>query len=166
MWLTGSDADLIIDRKDLDRAAKEIRQKTPGSLRFAIDTVGSTTAAWCQDVLASRVLERFSRSPSQSENVPEQSPRRSSLAHLVGLTGLPKTHNATVRGHKLPIKLFHTNPALGRALSDWLYELLSAGLIQLPEAELVDGGLGAVNASLDRMRRGEISGKRLVVRLK
>lgn len=171
-------SDVLIDRKNLDEAADLVRSSTPGSLRFAIDTIGSTTAAWSQDVLSSRILTKHPSSPSpgrsdHSSPSPEQQPpavgerpNSSSLGHLVGLTGLPKTKSATVRGHKLPIKLFHENKALGAALCGWLEDLLRARLIQLPEAELVGGGLAVVNECLDRLRRGEVGGKRLVVLMK
>ena len=54
---------------------------------------------------------------------------------------------------------------VGEALMTWLEVLLGAGKIIPPEAVIVNGGLESVNANLDKMRRGEVSGKRLVVKL-
>jgi hypothetical protein len=68
--------------------------------------------------------------------------------------------------HTVPIKLFHTSKLVGSYLSKWLYELLDKGTLQLPDVEFVDGGLDAINAALERLRAGNVSGKRLVVRVK
>ena len=115
------------------------------------------------------MLVRPSRNPLENHRTFESSLQlnveESSLAHHVGLTGLPKVANPSVRGPKLPIKLFHTNPELG-SLVGWIEELLSEGLISLPEVEVIDGRLGVVNECLDRLRSGKIGGKRLVVRVK
>lgn len=36
----------------------------------------------------------------------------------------------------------------------------------MPGVEFVDGSLGSVNAALERLKSGDVSGKRLVVRVK
>lgn len=66
----------------------------------------------------------------------------------------------------MPIKLFHEHEKIGGHLSKWLYELLDQDALKLPEVEYVNGGLGAVNQALERLRDGTVSGKRLVVRTK
>lgn len=86
--------------------------------------------------------------------------------HLVCLTGAPKSPSANVRIHKVPVKLFHTNEILGCKLSYWLYHSLKNGMLKIPEAKVVEGGLGVINSCLEQMRRGEISGSRLVVKLR
>jgi hypothetical protein len=87
-------------------------------------------------------------------------------AHLVGLTGLPKqTAPEGVVFHTVPIKLFHEVPAVGGALVEWLERLLAQGLVAPPDIIDVEQGLESVNRALDRMRRGEISGGKLVVRV-
>jgi hypothetical protein len=88
-----------------------------------------------------------------------------SKSHLVGLTGLPKEPLIGVKPHTVPIKIHHDVPAVGEALMVWLEKLLAAGKIVPPEVEILEGGLTAVNEGLDRMRRGEISGRRLAVSL-
>jgi hypothetical protein len=67
--------------------------------------------------------------------------------------------------HTVPIKLFHEVPAVGQALVEWLERLLQEGLVTPPNIIDVQRGLGSVNQGLDRMRRGEISGGKLVVRI-
>ncbi|KAF2762260.1 GroES-like protein [Pseudovirgaria hyperparasitica] len=159
-------ADLIVDREDLDKAATQIRESVPGSLRFAIDCVGKETAAWCQDLLAGQSALPAAELRRRSEDRGSDPSNQGYLmCHLVGLTGLPKEQAASVRQHQVPIKLFHENHALGREMSSWLTELLGQGLLQLPEVELLKGGLGSINAGLDRLKSGALSGKRLVVEL-
>lgn len=68
--------------------------------------------------------------------------------------------------HSVPIKLFHVNEKVGGHLSKWLFELLDKGTLQPPEVEFVDGGLNAVNEALARLKSGDVSGRRLVVRVK
>jgi hypothetical protein len=69
-----------------------------------------------------------------------------------------------VRVHEVPIKLFHENKAIGRCVSAWLQKLLETDGLKLPETVFENGGLNAVAKSLERLRSGEISGRRLVVR--
>lgn len=136
-------ADLLIDKFDTGRAIEVLRAVTRGQLRFAIDIVGKESASFLQKAL-----------PQTSSG-----PR----AHLLGLTGLPKEVKEGVVHHKLPIKLFHEAPVVGETLMRWLEALLLANTLKMPRVDIADGGLAGINAALDRMRNGEISGKRLVV---
>ncbi|KAL2166098.1 hypothetical protein VTG60DRAFT_3306 [Thermothelomyces hinnuleus] len=108
-------------------------------------------------------------SDSSSDGAPGDRPARPILppdAHLIGLTGLPKEPApAGVVYHTVPIKVFHEVPAVGRALVEWLERLLARGLVAPPDIIDVERGLESVNRGLDRMRRGEISGGKLVVRV-
>jgi hypothetical protein len=56
--------DVIIDRQNLQAASDRIDQEVSGLIRFAFDTVGADTAAWCQGVLASRTATDYLQ-PSQ-----------------------------------------------------------------------------------------------------
>lgn len=67
--------------------------------------------------------------------------------------------------HTVPIKLFHEVPAVGRSLVAWLAELLEKQLICTPKIIDIQDGLESINGALDRMRRGEVSGGKLVVRI-
>jgi hypothetical protein len=64
----------------------------------------------------------------------------------------------------VPIKLFHENKAIGRQVSGWLQSLLETDGLRLPETVFEHGGLDVVERSLERLKSGEISGRRLVVR--
>lgn len=158
-------ADKIIDRHDLDYAAKKIREDIPVPIRFALDAIGPDTAAWCQNLLASRIGVQYRPSLLQNGTNNIALGPSSSLPHLVCLTGSPKEKNPNVRIHKVPIKLFHENREIGAAISDWLSVLLKSGDLKLPETLYEDGGLDVIGSNLERLRSGELSGKRLVVRL-
>lgn len=137
---------VLVDGHDPERAVKVIRALTGNSLRFAIDTVGKETAQNLLDALST---------PLESSDL---------KSHIVGLSGLPKVQREGVVSHSVPIKIFHEVDVIGSTMMAWLENLLDGGLV-LPEIVLAEGGLGGVNAALDRMRRGEISGRRLVVPL-
>src|SRR6201989_1173492 len=105
---------MLIDRKDLDKAADQIRAEVPMPIRFALDTVGSETAMWCQNLLASRTGIQYRLSLLQSGRKHAMRNNASSLPPLVCLAGSPKIKNPNVRIHKVPIKLFHENRQIGR----------------------------------------------------
>ncbi|KAK4195528.1 chaperonin 10-like protein [Triangularia verruculosa] len=163
--------DLLVDSHDPDRAVAIIRGNLKGKLRFGIDTRGRESATSLLQALSPdnlggeqpAVLKEGEAPPS-----PPSTPHDSTLlsAHLIGLTGLPKqTAPEGTLFHTVPIKLFHEVPAVGEALVSWLERLLEGGLVQPPEIIDVESGLGSVNKALDRMRKGEISGGKLVVRV-
>ncbi|CAI7568597.1 unnamed protein product [Penicillium pancosmium] len=135
-------ADLLVDRQDTERAVEIIRGVTGGKLRYAIDIVGKATAT-----LLERTLERSGQS------------------HLLGLTGLPKERDPGIRYHTVPIKLFHEAPAVGESLVCWLESLLQDGTLSLPDIVRAEGGLDGINAALETLRDGSVSGKRIVVDL-
>ena len=138
-------ADVLVDRPDSKPAVDVIRSVTGGRLRFALDTAGIESATLLQDAL----------SHSHSES--------GMHAHLLGLTGLPKTKAPGVIHHTVPIKVFHTSPAIGEPIMIWLEELLLSNNIKIPEVEEADGGLAGINDALDRLRSGSVSAKRIVV---
>ncbi|KAK4504574.1 hypothetical protein PRZ48_005490 [Zasmidium cellare] len=136
-------ADFMVDRYDDKRAVDIIKAVTGGKLRFGIDCNGKDSAASLEQAL------------QQSET--------GLKSHLLGLTGLPKAAARGVVHHKVPIKLFHEAPHIGEAMSTWLEDLLVARTLKLPEVEIAEGGLAGINDALDRMRKGLINGKRIVV---
>ncbi|RFU81694.1 hypothetical protein TARUN_479 [Trichoderma arundinaceum] len=170
-FLQSLGTDILIERSDLDQAKRDIKRLVLASLRFAIDTVGSKTAGWCQQVLAERTSSRYCRPGKETPTNPSPVDAAtrgggSKLSHLVALTGSPQTFSPNVQVHTVPIKLFHTSEYVGGHLSKWLYELLDTNKLQPPEVEFVPGGLDAINGALERLREGKTSGKRLVIRVK
>lgn len=140
--LVQAGADVLVDRHDTDRAIEIIRGVTEGKLQYSIDIVGKDTAALLQKAL----------DPSGH-------------SHLLGLTGLPKERDPGIQYHTVPIKLFHTAPAVGEGLVTWLESLLQERTLTLPEIVRAEGGLEGINAALDVLRSGSVSGKRIVVDL-
>ncbi|KAF4153800.1 hypothetical protein CNMCM6936_009538 [Aspergillus lentulus] len=145
--LLDAGADLLVDRHDTARAVDIIRGVTRKKLRYAIDIVGKDTATLLQQTLDATVHDDGSH------------------AHLLGLTGLPKERDSSIIYHTVPIKLFHSSPAVGEAMVTWLEELLRTETLRLPEIILAEGGLEGVNASLEDLRQGKASGKRIVTNL-
>ncbi|KAF2765583.1 GroES-like protein [Teratosphaeria nubilosa] len=135
---------MLIDSQNAARAADIIRGITGDSLRYGIDTVGRDTATHLASCMASDATRR---------------------AHLVGLAAVPKQRVDGVQYHAVPVKVFHAVPEVGRSLMDWLGKALELDALALPSVTLVHGGLGAINAALDEMRKGLVSGRRLVVPL-
>lgn len=138
--------DFLIDFKlhKPDRIAEILRAVSRGKLRFGVDTVGKKTAESLQKAVQ----------PSES----------GLKAHIVGLSGLADEAPKGVVQHKaLPLKLFHELPSFGEGVSKWLEDLLIAKSLILPEVETAEGGLAGINDALDRLRRNEVPGKRIVV---
>ncbi|KXJ89593.1 hypothetical protein Micbo1qcDRAFT_235353 [Microdochium bolleyi] len=187
--------DLLIDGHDPVRAAEIISSTLKGQVRFALDTSGRESAALLAGVLdragesghhekkpglstvevrqehhaddgnggsrASTLVTPPRTPPSRPRPLPQRS-------HVVGLAGLPKAEvgrSDKIALHSVPIKLFHDTPDVGRALTAWLYRLLSSGAVACPDTLSVDRGLDGVNQGLDKMRAGTISGGRAVVEM-
>ncbi|KAK7542617.1 uncharacterized protein J3D65DRAFT_614415 [Phyllosticta citribraziliensis] len=138
--------DVMVDCWDEDRAVEVLRGVAGGRLRYAVDAVGKETAG--------KLAEALADGGGQEERV-----------HLVGLSGAPKNVRDGIVLHTVPIKVFHEVREVGLRTMEWLARLLSDGRLVTPDVEVVEGGLRSVNGALDRMRKNEVSGKRLVVRV-
>ncbi|KAI1609744.1 oxidoreductase [Exophiala viscosa] len=181
VWLHSSTPqsrpDVIVDSHNPQRAVEIVRASAHGNLRFGLDTVGRQTAEQLLHSLGPEPTETVEKTTPSTEDVftPPATPPASAISlstltnktstHLIGLTGLPKTSPGTIKFHAVPIKLFHEVPELGEALMIWLERLLEQGLLEPPRLLGVEEGLKNVNVALDRMRKGEISGGRIAVRV-
>ena len=147
--LHAAGADILIDRHDKNRAVDIIRGITGNKLRFGIDIVGSETSTLLQVALDPSIREDGSH------------------AHLLGLTGLPKgdIRDDRILYHTVPIKVFHSCPEIGEAMVVWLENLMESRTLELPEVVRADGGLEGVNEALEVLKRGDASGKRIVLEL-
>lgn len=164
--------DLLVDAHDPERAISVIRRATGNAARFGFDTQGKESAGQLLRALASRTNqseEEVGKGGVEGEDrlpTPPSTPRGSLVAkrsHLVGLTGVPKTGvPEDVTLHNVPIKLYHEIPEVGEALSAWCERLLVKGLLVPPDVVGTVDGLGGINEGLDRMRKREVSGGRLV----
>lgn len=149
--------DLVVDSHDSERAVHILLANCGHAVRLGLDTSGSRTASSLLQALG-------------SINTNESSSTTSGLAHgpnhLVCLAGVPKQPqpwNTTF--HVVPMKLFHEVPKIGEAMVLWLERLLRANMITPPEIFGIEDGMENVNKGLDRMRRWEVSGGKLVVRI-
>ncbi|EHY56657.1 hypothetical protein HRR83_002259 [Exophiala dermatitidis] len=150
--------DIVVDNHDPHRAIEIVRSATGKRLRFAVDTVGRETATHLLECLQQHYANEDDP-PSATESTPQP-------AHLIGLTGLPKSSPpSNVTFHNVPIKLFHEVPEVGESMMLWLERLLATGLLVPPNILGVEEGFSSVNRALDSMRRGEVSGGRLVVKI-
>lgn len=140
-------ADVLVDRLDTGRAVEIIKGVTGGRLRFGLDIVGRETATILQRALWTGEHD---------------GPR----AHLLGFTGLPKDKHPQIRYHTVPIKIFHSLPAVGESLVTWLESLLETKALTPPEVIVRrKGGLADINDALEILRNGTLSGHRIVVDL-
>ncbi|KAL1605223.1 hypothetical protein SLS60_004767 [Paraconiothyrium brasiliense] len=167
--------DLLVDAHDPERAISIIRSATKNTARFGFDTQGKDTAAHLLRSLASKTAlpedaSNFDIPKALRLPTPPSTPHETSTtprSHLVGLTGVPKTNiPEDVALHNVPIKLFHEIPEVGEALSAWCERLLLKGLLVPPDVVGTVEGLGGINEGLDRLRKREISGGRLVAVLR
>lgn len=156
--------DLLVDSHDGERAVAVVRACTRGTLRIGLDTRGAESAAL---LLAALRCERPAADADACPSPPATpTAGPGPMRHLVGLAGLPKdTTPAGVRLHSVPVKLFHEVPAVGRALTSWLERLLAARRIAAPRIAGVGQGLESINECLGRMREGDVSAGKLVVRV-
>jgi hypothetical protein len=158
--------DMIIDSHDPKRAVEILRANTGGRIKFGLDTRGRESATHLLEAL--KETHQKDRDDAASLISPPGSPGRLKprRAHLVGLTGLPKGYQGKdVLLHTVPIKLFHEVDGIGASLVAWAGELLEKKVLFPPDIVHMEYGLGSVNAALDRMRHGEISGGKLVVKV-
>jgi NADPH:quinone reductase-like Zn-dependent oxidoreductase len=167
--------DLVVDSHDPQRAIDIIKASTGDSARFGFDTQGKESAGHLLRCLAvpqvegpkftetSKAFERPGAKLPTPPSTPLAGSSRVQRSHLIGLTGLPKTDIPEgVALHSVPIKLFHEVPEVGEALSAWCERLLVKGLLVPPDVVGTVDGLEGINEGLDRMRKREVSGGRLV----
>lgn len=167
--------DLLVDSHNPERAIDIIKAATGDCARFGFDTVGKETAGHLLNSLATsssavssltHEAKEYHRKDSKLPSPPAtplDTISASSRSHLVGLTGLPKTDIPEgISLHSVPIKLFHEVPEIGEALSAWCERLLLKGLLVPPDVVGTVNGLDGINEGLDRMRKREVRGGRLV----
>lgn len=159
--------DLLVDSHDPQRAISVLQTQVGDDLRFGIDTRGKDTAGHLLEALTKTATTTTTTTTGTRPPSPPATPRTSPAqsAHLIGLTGLPKGAVEGAIMHSVPFKLFHEVPAVGLALVTWLERLLAEGLVSPTEIIDIEEGFENVNAGLDRMRKGDISGGKLIVRL-
>lgn len=133
---------MIRDGKSNEEIVAEIRALS-GNITKAIDLVGPTTAKACLDCFAEG--ERCILAP---------------LAMMDAKTVVP----AHVEVVTVEMKRFVLEEA-GREYAVRLNELVEGGAVRLPGMCVLDGGVEGIVEGLERVKRGEMGGVKLVVRM-
>jgi NADPH:quinone reductase-like Zn-dependent oxidoreductase len=141
----GATHTVVRDNKSCDEIVAEILQLTNGEpITRAIDLVGNTTAAHC--------LKALSATSSKSLFAP--------LAMLSSSAVIPD--NVSVQ--TVEMKQFVLNPA-SRVYATELNRLVESRNISLPSITILEGGWEQVLEGLDRLKGGDMAGKKMVVRI-
>lgn len=129
----------------------EIECVTKGHIAYAIDIVGETTAAL--------VLQALSSDPQRKVLSGRQVPF-APLAFMKSGQEVPDT----VQVENVEMKRFILDTESDKYAWE-MNRLLEAGQLRLPELEVLDGGLEAIPAALELLRKGDMGGRKLVVRI-
>lgn len=139
----GAEHTVIRDGKTGDELISEIRAIAGDDITRGIDLVGPETASLCLKVLSTSQRVLFAP-----------------LAMLSGKTDVPQ--NISVE--TVEMKQFVLNKA-SQVYSHALNRLIEKKKVVLPQITVLDGGLAVVIEGLERLKRGDMAGKRLVVRI-
>lgn len=139
----GASQVVVRDGKSDEELVEEIRTLTRGNITYAIDLVGTGTAAL--------VLESVSRGEPVAF---------APLAMMASSQVVPEN----VTTHTVEMKQFvldKTNVIYTKELG----RLLEEHKLVLPELHLIEGGLDVVQEGLEILKKGNMKGKKLVVRM-
>jgi NADPH:quinone reductase-like Zn-dependent oxidoreductase len=139
----------VVERcnKTNEEIVAEVKALGQGRITKAIDLVGAPTAKHTLSALS-----------------PHPSPEKKSLfAPLAMMKG-----DEVVPGHvevlTVEMKRFVLDSE-SKMYAEKLNELVGSGTLRLPEVHVLDGGLEVVEEGLERIRKGDLVGKKVVVRL-
>ncbi|KAI1079734.1 GroES-like protein [Whalleya microplaca] len=139
----GANYVVVRDEKSNEVLVDEIRTVTKGRITRVIDLVGPKTAALALDVVSKEAPVSFAP-----------------LAMMSSSETIPK--NVVV--HTVEMKQFVLDKS-NVCYTEELGKLLESGKIVLPELHLIEGGLHVVQEGLEILKKGNMKGKKLVVRV-
>lgn len=134
---------VVRDGKSNEELVEEIRTVTGGRVTRAIDLVGTKTAA-----LALAAVSK------------DQPVAFAPLAMMSSSQAVPEN----VTAHTVEMKQFVLDKT-NVVYTEELGKLLESGKVVLPQLHLIEGGLEVVQESLDMLKKGNMKGKKLVVRI-
>ncbi|OTA70742.1 GroES-like protein [Hypoxylon sp. EC38] len=139
----GANHVVVRNGKTDEQVVEEIRAITGSKVTRAIDLVGPKTAALTLDAVSRESPVAFAplAMMSSSQKIPEN-----------------------VMVHTVEMKQFVLDKSNVRYTEE-LGILLEEGKIILPELHLIDGGLHSVQGGLEMLKKGNLKGKKLVVRM-
>ncbi|KAI1642739.1 GroES-like protein [Daldinia loculata] len=139
----GANHVVVRDGKSDEQVVDEIRAITSDNVTRAIDLVGPKTATLALDAVSKTKPVAFAP-----------------LAMMSGSQIIPEN----VEVHTVEMKQFVLDKSNVRYTEE-LGKLLDGGRIILPEIHLIDGGLHSIQGGLDMLKKGNLKGKKLVVRM-
>lgn len=128
------------DGKSNEEIVREVKQYTGDEVTMGVDLVGAATSLATYQCLSTTRFARF--------------------APLAWSPKIDVTENVEILN--VEMKQFVLNPA-SSVYSHQLTRLVESGEIRLPEIEVLGGGLNVVEQGLERLKRGDMAGKKLVV---
>lgn len=132
---------VVRDNKTEEEIVAEIRGIGGNNITRAIDLVGTKTANFCLQALSTSKPSIFAP-----------------LAMISSKAVVPEN----VRVETVEMKQFVLNEE-SRKYAVELNKLVEQGKLVLPSIEVLEGGLDIVQPGLDRIKRGDMGGKKLVV---
>lgn len=136
----GAEHIVVRDGKSNDEIVEEITQYAGDAVVMGVDLVGATTST--------AMLKCLSRT------------RKVRFAPLAWAPNADVPRN--VRVLNVEMKQFVLDPS-SAIYADQLTRMVENGEVQLPEIEVLQGGLHAIADGLDRLKRGDMAGKKLIV---
>lgn len=130
--------DIALDREDPERVVQVARAR---GIKFAIDCVGSETAAHAARALQDRGI-------------------------LVPLVKAPQEMPRGVISKEILIKKFHEDPVYAEGLIRFSESLLLDRALSGPRIRIVGAGLAGIPAGLGLLQKNQISGEKVVVRMR
>ncbi|KAH6652243.1 chaperonin 10-like protein [Truncatella angustata] len=136
----GAEHVVVRDGKSEENIVDEIKDHAGDDITLAVDLVGAKTAVAALRCLSTTRSARF--------------------APLAWAPKMDVSENIEILN--VEMKQFVLNPA-SSVYADHLTRLVDSGEIQLPEIEVLSGGLDIVEKGLERLKGGDMVGKKLVV---
>lgn len=130
---------------------EEIAAVTKGNLRYAIDLVGPNTASTCIKACSTEIQQQS----LGQKKVP--------FAPLAMMSSAQEVTEC-VDVQNVEMKRFVLDTSSGVYAYE-LNRLLETGLLKLPQIEVLEGGLAAVQAGLELLKKGDMGGRKLVVKM-
>jgi len=131
------------DGKTGEEIVNEIRNIGADNITRAIDLVGPTTASYCLTALSTSKQCLFAP-----------------LAMISSKAIVP----SNVKVETVEMKQFVLNPE-NRVYALELNRLVEEGKLVLPSVEVLEGGLDVVTVGLERLKGGDMGGRKMVVRM-
>lgn len=139
--LLGADHTITRDEKTNEQILNCIRVVGGDRITRAVDLVGTVTARFCMAALSKSVPSHFA--PLEMMQPTE-----------------PVPQNVTV--HNVEMKRFVLDED-NRDYAESLNQLLEAGRLRGPELEVLYGGLDRVREGLERVKKGDLGRRKIVV---